>query len=157
MHTGGESRRDSEDNFVKKPIYVLAALIAIFALSPRNAMADGWWSNLFRGDPVVAAAGFVAGAATTGAYFALAPTHRQHTRNGLTRNAALGVTTVGCMVLSPMLAAAVVDITEHRELTSREALSLTGDCVVPFLGSLFWNAAFDAHPEWEHKPVRRKY
>jgi hypothetical protein len=26
---------------------------------------------------------------------------------------------------------------------------------VPFLGGLFWNAMFDAHPEWEGRVVKR--
>jgi hypothetical protein len=141
---------------VKKSIY-LATVIVFLVPHPSTAAADGPFGFLFRGDPKVTASGIAVGAAATGTYFAIAPRHHQHIRNGFTRTGALGITTVGCMVLAPMIAAAVVDIAEHRELTSREALGLTGGCVVPFLGSLFWNAAFDAHPEWERKPVRAKY
>ena len=140
---------------MKKIIYLAASLLTLVALQPRPAAAAGPLDFLFRGDPKVAASGIAVSAASVGAYFAIAPRHHQHLRYGFTRTGALGITTAGCMVAAPMLAAAVVDITEHRELTSREALSVTGDCVVPFLGSLFWNAAFDAHPEWERKPVRR--
>jgi len=140
---------------VKKIIILAAALFTLVALQPRTASADGILDVFFRGDPKVTASGIAVGAASIGAYFAIAPRHHLHRAHGFTKTGALGITTAGCMVVAPMVAAAVVDMTEHRELTSREALGLAGDCVVPVLGSLFWNAAFDAHPEWEHKPVRR--
>jgi hypothetical protein len=126
---------------VKKAFGLLAALVvSTAALTP--AKADGPFPfNLFRGDPKVVASGIVAGGAATGAYFAIKPRHHMHKRFGLTRNAAAGVTTVGCMVFAPMLAAAVVDITEARELTSREALGLSSDCIIPFLGCLFRRAS----------------
>src|SRR5258707_14462624 len=137
-------------------ICLAAALGALVALQPRAAAAeDGFLGFLFRGDPKVTAAGIAVGVASVGAYYAIAPRHHIHRAHGFTKLGALGITTAGCMVVAPMFAAAVVDITEHRELTSREALGVTGDCVVPILGSMFWNAAFDAHPEWERKAPRR--
>ena len=28
-------------------------------------------------------------------------------------------------------------------------IMMAGDCVVPILGGLFWNAMFDANPHWD--------
>ena len=33
---------------------------------------------------------------------------------------------------------------------------LTADCVVPFIGAWLVNKAFDAHPEWEPKPAKKR-
>ena len=60
-----------------------------------------------------------------------------------------GLTTVGCFALSPIIAGGLVSYNEHRELKSSEVFMMTGDCVVPILGGLFWKAVFDAHPEWD--------
>ncbi len=60
-----------------------------------------------------------------------------------------GLTTVGCMALTPMLGAALVGHFEKRELRSSEVFMMTGDCLVPILGGLFWKAVFDANPEWD--------
>lgn len=138
---------------MKKSIYLVAALTAFLALKPAPASAGGLFDFLFPGDPRVSASGLIVGAGTTGAYFALKPHHHRQ-RNGLSNGGAAALTTVGCMVLAPMLAAAWVDATEHRELTSREALGLASDCVIPFLGSWYWNRAFAAHPEWTRRKKR---
>lgn len=143
---------------VKSKITILtAALMALFAAQPRAAKADDILGILFRGDPRVVASGVAVGAASTAAYFAIAPRHHHHLRYGFTRTGAMAATTVGCIAVAPIVAAAWVDATEHRELTSREALGLVGGCVVPVLGGVFWEAAFDAHPEWERRPVRAKH
>lgn len=60
-----------------------------------------------------------------------------------------GLTTVGCMALTPMLGAALVGHYEKRELRSSEVFMMTGDCLVPILGGLFWKAMFDANPHWD--------
>jgi hypothetical protein len=39
-------------------------------------------------------------------------------------------------------------------MTQREVWVMTGSCVVPILGGLVMNAIFDAHPEWEARPVK---
>ena len=59
--------------------------------------------------------------------------------------------------MSPIVVGAWVAHTEHRELTQHEALSLVGGCVVPVLGSLFWDWAYAQHPEWERPLVKAKY
>ena len=108
----------------------------------------------------LAATQVAVGAASTGAFVAM--TRKKHPFVSGAHKAgssgwwgAYGLTTVGCMALSPIASAAVVGATEHRELTSREVFVMTGNCVVPFLGGLFWNAMFDAHPEWEGRVVKR--
>ena len=108
----------------------------------------------------LAATQVTVGAASTGAFVAM--TRKKHPFVPGAHKVgtsgwwgAYGLTTVGCIALSPIASAAVVGATEHRELTSREVFVMTGNCVVPFLGGLFWNAMFDAHPEWEGRVVKR--
>jgi hypothetical protein len=105
-------------------------------------------------DPRLDAAGFIVGTASTVGYFALRDWRlnvngRLH---GLTPLGAMTVTTMGCMALSPIVGTVMV----RRELTFREAYALTADCVIPFIGGWLVNRAFDAHPEWEPKPARRR-
>jgi hypothetical protein len=57
-----------------------------------------------------------------------------------------GATTAGCMVLSPMLAAAFV---RERELTFREVWVMEGSCIIPIIGGMLVNAALDANPSWD--------
>jgi hypothetical protein len=142
---------------MKKIIYLAAALIALVGAYPRTAAADGPLDFLVHGDPKVVATGIIVGAGSAGAYYAIAPRHHHHTRFGFTKAGAFGITTVGCMAVSPIVAAAWVNATEHRELTQHEALGLVGGCVVPVLGSLFWDWAYAQHPEWERRPIKAKY
>jgi hypothetical protein len=53
-------------------------------------------------------------------------------------------TTVGCLALSPIVAGALVDANEHRELTSREVHVLLADCTIPIIGGWLMNRYFDA-------------
>ncbi len=59
----------------------------------------------------------------------------------------------GCMVLSPMVAAALVP---ERHLTTREVFVLQGGCLIPVVGGWLVNAMFDANPHWEahERPVQ---
>lgn len=69
-----------------------------------------------------------------------------------------GLTTVGCLALSPIIAGGLVSMNEHRELRSSEVFMMTADCAVPILGGLIMKAVFDAHPEWDAgtgRPSRR--
>ena len=69
-----------------------------------------------------------------------------------------GLTTVGCMALTPMLGAALVAHTEGRELRSSEVFMMGADCLVPFIGGWIAKAAFDANPHWDNGtggPTRR--
>jgi hypothetical protein len=100
-------------------------------------------------DPAVAVSSLAVGAAATATYLNIRHNHRHH--NGW-MNSAGGyvVTSVGCAALSPI----VGTIVAGRHLTQREVWVMTGSCVVPILGGLLVNAAFDAHPEWEARPVK---
>jgi hypothetical protein len=60
-----------------------------------------------------------------------------------------GLTTVGCMALSPIIGGLLVSYNEHRELKSSEVFMMTADCLVPIIGGWIMKAAFDAHPEWD--------
>src|ERR1700749_4950432 len=107
------------ENLVKRIFCLAVALGALIALPPRPAAADDLFGMLFRGDPKVTAAGIAVGAGSAGAYYAIAPRHHASRAHGFTRVGALGITTAGCMAVAPIVAAAWVDMTEHRELTSR--------------------------------------
>ena len=144
---------------MKRCVVLLAGVVAALgvvchgaeAQSPRTPIPDVYIGPFRIGDPNVFVGGMVAGGAMTGAYYAVE--HKRSLRfageTGKTFNGgAFALTTVGCMALAPMLAAALVYINEGRNLTRREAFGLGTDCIVPFLGSLLWNAAYDAHPEW---------
>ena len=59
-----------------------------------------------------------------------------------------GITTIGCMALSPIISGLLVSANERRELRSSEAMGMLADCIVPFIGGWIVQAAYDAHPEW---------
>ena len=151
---------------MKKWIAILVAGLAVLGMAGQSAEAAAkpktdrphFYIGPFDvGDPYVFLAGTIVGLGTTGAYFAIEDYRKLHfgsSRKGLNlhknsiNGGAFALTTVGCMALSPMLASALVYAIEGRELSHREALGMGADCIVPFLGSLLWNAAYDAHPEW---------
>ena len=59
-----------------------------------------------------------------------------------------GITTIGCMALSPIISGLLVSANERRELRSSEAMGMLADCVIPIIGGWIVQAAYDAHPEW---------
>jgi hypothetical protein len=124
---------------------IAAAAIAAFVFASQSAQAGGHHHHHV--DKRVAAVAIGAGAASTAAYFAINKWKWDGWNNGsgLTRLGAYGVTSFGCAVVSPIVATVVVD----RMLTNREAHVLIASCVVPIIGGLLVNAAYDAHPEWE--------
>jgi hypothetical protein len=141
---------------MKKTLLALAAVLAMFGLIAQSGTANALL--LKDRSPNVTAAQLVVGLGTTGAYLAL--THRHHSNwNKFRFNAKwYGLTTVGCMSLTPILGAAMVGANEGRELKSSEVFIMMGDCVVPILGGLFWKAMFDANPHWDKGtggPTRR--
>jgi hypothetical protein len=147
---------------MKKILTVIVATVAAIGLmsqaadaKSRKAPAADWPHVVIGpfdlGDARIVVAGLIAGGAMTGTYFAI-DNHRALKVRGDGRNFSTGafaLTTVGCMTLSPMLASAIVWHTEGRYLTSREALGLGADCIVPFIGSALWDAAYDANPHWK--------
>ena len=71
--------------------------------------------------------------AATGTYASQA--YRGGGYQGASVAGAWGVgTTFGCMALSPIVAGALVNANEHRELTSREVHVMLADCTIPFIG-----------------------
>jgi hypothetical protein len=144
---------------MKKYLGLLAAAVLALGLQSTAAQA-----HLFgkRSSGVVAAQ-LVIGLGTSGAAYALVNKHHHHHSLSKTLGSHrfwkwYGLTTVGCMALTPMMGAALVGHYEKRELKSSEVFIMLGDCVVPILGGLFWQAMFDAHPEWDRGtggPVRR--
>jgi hypothetical protein len=102
------------------------------------------------GDARLVVASVIAGGAMAGTYYAI-DKHRALQVRGDGKHFSAGafaLTTVGCMTLAPMIAAAIVWNTEGRPLTHREALGLGAGCVVPLIGPALWDAAYEAHPEW---------
>ena len=142
---------------MRKLLIALGAAMAALGLFAQVSSADA--HLLGRRSPSVTAAQLSVGLASTGALYAL--THRRHHHVRIGSKTFLkwyGLTTVGCMALTPMVGAALVGHNEHRELRSSEVFMMLGDCVVPILGGLFWQAMFDAHPEWDRGtggPTRR--
>jgi hypothetical protein len=53
-------------------------------------------------------------------------------------------TTFGCMALSPIIAGALVNANEHRELTSREVHVMMANCTIPFVGGWLMGKYFDS-------------
>jgi len=81
--------------------------------------------------------------ATTGTY--LAEAYRGGDYQGALVAKFWGVgTTFGCWALSPIIAGALVDATEHRQLTSREVHVMMADCTIPFVGGWLMGKFFDS-------------
>lgn len=141
---------------MKKILIALGAVMTALGLFAQVSTADA--HLLGRRSPSVTAAQLIVGGGMSAVYFT------QTCRNNFNNCARLGsarsmkwfgLTTVGCMSLSPLLGAMLVSHNEHRELRSSEVFMMAGDCVVPILGGLFWQAMFDAHPEWDKGTGRR--
>ena len=128
---------------------VFASSIAALVLAGQPASAEGFlFARHPKVDARVAQVGLGAAVASTVAYFAIREGQNHH--HGVNWGA-WGIATVGCMVLSPMVAAAVVP---ERQLTQREVAVLEGSCLIPIVGGLLVNAIWDANPQWEARPVK---
>jgi hypothetical protein len=143
---------------MKKRLLAVAAAVGMLGLAAQSGTANALL--LGSRSPNVTAAQIVIGAGTSGAYWALATRHNRRLNREWWRFSAkwYGLTTVGCMSLTPILGAGLVGANEGRELKSSEVFVMLGDCVVPILGGLFWQSMFDAHPEWDRGtggPTRR--
>jgi hypothetical protein len=98
-----------------------------------------WWGAWEVRDPRLATSNTVIGAGSTGAFFALRSGHK-HAAHGIHSGpAAYAVTSFACAAVSPI----VGTIVTQRELTQREVFISTANCVVPVLGGLWMNYAFD--------------
>jgi hypothetical protein len=75
----------------------------------------------------------------------LAEAYRGGDFQGVSVAKAWGIgTTFGCMALSPIIAGALVDANEHRQLTSREVHVMLADCTIPFVGGWLMGKYFDS-------------
>jgi hypothetical protein len=129
---------------MKRLMFAVAILAGAMMLVGERAQAGEF--HIFRGDRRLVVSNIAVGAATTGAYFAI-----RNQGGGIHRFAkvsAWGLSTAGCMALSPIVGGIVV----QRELTRREVHAMLADCVVPFIGGWLMNAYFDAHPERDSVP-----
>ncbi|MEJ0076983.1 MAG: hypothetical protein WDO17_16370 [Alphaproteobacteria bacterium] len=132
--------------------YLLGLTMAIAAFG--GLVAQSGKANAFlltNRSPNVLAGQIVVGAGMAAVYWTQICHHNFHHCANFTSAKALkwyGITTVGCMALSPIVAGLLVSYNERRELRSNEVLGMAADCVLPFIGGWIMQAAFDAHPEW---------
>jgi hypothetical protein len=129
---------------MKKSLSVVALIVAAMVLLAPGARAGEF--HLFRGDPALIAPSVAVGAGMTGAYYAIR--HEHGVAHRITPLGAFGLTTVGCMALTPLVSGIVV----QRELTRREVHVMLANCVVPFVGGWLMDAYFDAHPDRDSVP-----
>jgi hypothetical protein len=80
---------------------------------------------------------------TTATYVAEAYRGGDYQGAGVARFWGVG-TTFGCLALSPIIAGALVDANEHRQLTSREVHVMMADCTIPFVGGWLMGKYFDS-------------
>ena len=133
---------------MRKRLLGLALAAVTFGMVSQSGTANAFLLN--DRSPSVTAAQIIVGGSMTGAFFALTCHHGHCSNFGTGANLKwYGLTTVGCMALTPMVGAAFVAWNEHRELRSSEAMMMLADCVVPIIGGLIVKSAYDAHPEWD--------
>ena len=80
---------------------------------------------------------------STATYLAEAYRGGDYQGAGVSASWGLG-TTFGCMALSPIIAGALVNANEHRELTSREVHVMMANCTIPFVGGWLMERYFDS-------------
>jgi hypothetical protein len=96
-----------------------------------------------RPSPNVEAGSNAANGGTTATY--LAEVYRGGDYQGAGMSASWGLgTTFGCMALSPIIAGALVNANEHRELTSREVHVMMANCTIPIVGGWLMGKYFDS-------------
>ena len=135
-----------------KRLAILATVLAAFAFSGQGADAKARKHQI---DNRIRAVAIGVGAASTAAYFAINDWKWRdwHNSSGISQWGAWGITTVGCMAVSPMVATVVLD----RPLTQREAHILIGSCLIPLIGGWLVNEAYNNGWLWapDEQPVRK--
>lgn len=118
---------------------VLVAALAAFAFVSQSAEAAGKRRDI---DPGIAATAVGVGAASTLTFLSLNDWKWDWNsgKYGLTSGGAYVGTTIGCAALSPIVAT----IALKRQLKYREAHILFGSCVIPIIGGLLVNEAYNA-------------
>ena len=122
----------------------LVAALAAFGLAQGPASAGG--RHHHRDQKVLDATSTAVGAGFTAAYFGMNDWNWKWdtSRSGMTSVGAIAATTIGCAVVSPMVATAVL----NRPLSYREAHVLIASCIIPFVGGWLVNEAYDHHIMW---------
>jgi hypothetical protein len=136
---------------MKKTLLGLAMAVTLFGgLVGQSSKANAFLLN--DRSPNVLAGQIVAGGGMAAVYWTQICRHNFHHCARFDSKLSLkwyGITTVGCLALSPIVAGLLVSANERRELRMSEAWMMAADCVVPIIGSLIVKSAFDAHPEWD--------
>jgi hypothetical protein len=136
---------------MKKTLLGLTVAIAAFSgLVAQSSKAHAFL--LTNRSPNVLAGQIIAGGGMMAVYYTQICHHNFSHCARFTSNRALkwyGITTVGCMALSPIISGLLVSYNERRELRSSEAMGMLADCVIPIIGGWIVKAAYDAHPEWD--------
>jgi hypothetical protein len=130
---------------MKPKFAIVIAVVFAFAFAAPSANAGGRHHHHHHIGKLTAVSIGV-GAAATASYFAINNWHWAWQGNaGISQLGAIGVTTMGCLIAAPMVGTLVM----NRPLTMREVHVMAGSCVLPILGGILVNAAYDAHPEWD--------
>jgi len=135
---------------MRKSLIGLAMAVATLGLVGQATTAKAFLLN--DRSPNVVAGQLIAGGSMMAVYWTQVCNHNFHHCARFDSARALkwyGLTTVGCMALSPIIGGLLVSMNERRELRSSEVFMMTADCVLPIIGGWLMKAAFDAHPEWD--------
>ena len=135
---------------MKKSLIALATAVATLGLVAQAGTANAFL--LKDRSPNVTAGQIIAGAGMTAAYYAAICNNNFNRCARFDSARSLkyyGLTTVGCMALSPIIGGLLVSMNEKRELKSSEVFMMVGDCLVPIIGGWLMKAAFDANPQWD--------
>jgi hypothetical protein len=135
---------------MKKSLIALAMAVATFGLVAQASTANAFL--LKDRSPNVTAGQIIAGGGMAAVYWTQICRHNFHHCARFDSPRALkwyGITTVGCLALSPIISGLLVSQNERRELRSSEVFMMSADCVLPIIGGWIMKAAFDAHPEWD--------
>jgi hypothetical protein len=121
---------------MKRIVYILALLAAVFAMQSQSARAQDAapnWNWIYgRQDPRLWATGVVVGLGATAGYVAVRHQRGISTIHDgrITPLAAYAITAIGCAAAFPIIGTIVV----NRALTTREVYTGMANCVVPFIG-----------------------
>jgi hypothetical protein len=134
---------------MNRKLVIFSAALAAFAFTAHSADAKARKKI----DPRISAVSIGVGAASTAGYFAINhwSGHWNSSTAGISQAGAIGLTTLGCAAVSPMVATAVL----NRPLTYREAHILIASCVIPIVGGWLVNEAYNNGTLWapDEKPA----
>jgi hypothetical protein len=127
--------------FAEGPLDLHAVATSWAPISPPTASRTPTAAS--RPSPNVEAGSNTANGGSTATYLAEAYRCGDYQGAGVSASWGLG-TTFGCMALSPIIAGALVNANEHRELTSREVHVMMANCTIPFVGGWLMGKLFDS-------------